>query len=176
MTLYPVRGKLRFHQDNFESDYQFVRERVSEISNPEIREAPGQERVKFWWVDFAATTEQWITLEPLIDKRGIYSSINEDFYIHLQADIAEEQYQTNLQRRTGKQVLFLTAGIITLAVSAFLWINKLETSIYLILFAIALGLISFSMRGTVSPRQYIQRWNERVIQEMVRRNSNQDNQ
>ena len=74
---YAVQGKLRIRSQDFERDLQFIKERVGEVSNARLVSFPGFDFIKFWWVDFAATREQWAALEPELAPRGIMATMYE---------------------------------------------------------------------------------------------------
>ncbi len=77
MSDYAVQGKLRIRPDNFERDLQFIRERVGDVSNARLASFPGYDFIKFWLVDFAATSQQWAALEPELAKRNIFATMYE---------------------------------------------------------------------------------------------------
>lgn len=77
MDDYPIQGKLRIRPANFERDLEFVKAHVGKVSKPELKSYPGFDYLKCWYVDFAATPEQWKRLEPELQKRDIVVTMYE---------------------------------------------------------------------------------------------------
>jgi hypothetical protein len=73
----PIQGKLRIRAENYERDIAFVRPRVGELSNAVQRSVPGYDFLKYWYVDFAATPEQWAELAPELDRRNVLVTLFE---------------------------------------------------------------------------------------------------
>jgi hypothetical protein len=77
LSIYPIQGKLRIRQDNYQRDRDFIQAHVAHLSAPVLRSIPGYDFLKFWYADFAATDAQWAVLAPELDKRNILVTLYE---------------------------------------------------------------------------------------------------
>ena len=113
---YPVQGKLRIRAENYERDSAFIRERVGTLSNAQLKSMPGFEFLKFWYVDFAATQEQWAALAPELDKRNILVTLYEAPVFYMEA-LAEEKEKAR-QLKAASNLTWIYNGLAVLLVIA----------------------------------------------------------
>ncbi len=121
MPDYPVQGRLRIRQENFERDLPFIKERVGEVQNPKLKPIPGFEFLKFWYIDFAATSEQWQALAPELDRRNIGVTMFEAPTYYMEALAEAEQGTRKDQSSSPLRWLYsgLPAAIMVVAVALF---------------------------------------------------------
>ena len=102
LSEYPVQGKLRIREANFEGDIDFIRQHVGSLSQPVLKSLPGYEFLKFWYADFAATDEQWAVLAPEMDKRNILVTLFEAPVFYVQTLAEEEEEKAKKSRGVGR--------------------------------------------------------------------------
>ena len=105
MNSYSIHGQLRFGQDNLDEALAFVKSRVSELSEPQLRNLPGTDQAGFWWAYFGATPQQWNALAPELTKMNVVPYLNEELDPTARADSVEKRYEKLLYIRNRTQLI-----------------------------------------------------------------------
>ena len=91
MDDYPIQGKLRIRAEQYDRDRAFIEPRVGKLSAGQLKGMPGFEFLKSWYVDFAATPEQWAELQPELDRRNILVTLYEAPVFYTDAFAEDEE-------------------------------------------------------------------------------------
>src|SRR4051794_18061916 len=116
LSIYPIQGKLRIRQDNYERDREFILANVGHLSEPVLKSIPGYDFLKFWYADFAATDTQWAVLAPELDKRNILVTLFESPIFA--ADAPEEQGKAGVTANARRSLTWITGGLAFLVILA----------------------------------------------------------
>jgi len=110
MDAYPVQGKLRIRADQYEAVRAYLESRVGKLAAGQLKSMPGYEFLKFWYVDFAATPQQWAEIQPEMDRRNILVTMYEAPALYMDALEEDEEQAAERERARAPLPARITTG------------------------------------------------------------------
>lgn len=123
MADYPIQGKLRIRPEQYERDQPFIQARVGELSRAQLKSVPGYEFLKFWYMDFAATPEQWAALAPELDQRNILVTLYEGPVFIADALMAEDKASGATKSRQRVTWMYNGVAVVLVIVALALFVT-----------------------------------------------------
>ena len=137
-----VRGRLHIGSATLDTDLKLIQDHVSAVSEPRPTQTIKTGEVRFWQVEFAATTAQWRALAPMLRQRGIRATLYEEAHL---ANFVEKWEEARIRRQDRFNFAVLVGTVIILAGLAGFWF--LRATWFFLLIA-GLGVVVMAIAAT----------------------------